>query len=45
MKDALNRFRPPTGEAGFRQMVTIGEWVNPALDATKALEEFAANLK
>jgi hypothetical protein len=45
MKDALNRFRPPTGEAGFRQMVTVSEWINPALDATKALEDFAANLK
>jgi hypothetical protein len=45
MKNALIRFRPPTGEAGFRQMVTVGDWVNPALVATKALEELAANLK
>lgn len=45
IQEALKRFRPPTGEAGFRQMVTVGEWVNPALDATKALEELATNLK
>jgi hypothetical protein len=44
MKETLNRFRPPTGEAGFRQMVTVGEWISPALEASKVLEEMAAKL-
>ncbi|WP_372662883.1 hypothetical protein [Cohnella sp.] len=45
MKEALSRFRPPSGEAGFRQMMTIGEWIAPALEATKSLEQIAAGLK
>ncbi|MDB4868236.1 MAG: hypothetical protein JWR03_2569 [Cohnella sp.] len=45
MTDALHRFRPPTGEAGFRQMTAGGDWVASAMDAVKALEDTAAALK
>ncbi|MCD9022999.1 hypothetical protein [Cohnella silvisoli] len=44
MKEALNRFRPPSGEAGYRQMVTVGEWIQPALEAGKSLENMANKL-
>lgn len=30
MAEALKRFRPPSGEAGYRQMQTGGEWVEAA---------------
>jgi hypothetical protein len=45
IKKTLNRFRTPTGESGFRQMVTVGDWVSPVLEASKILEEIAANVK
>lgn len=45
MQEELKRFRPPSGEAGFRQMMTLKEWVAPALDATQVLEKIAADLK
>jgi hypothetical protein len=44
MKEALGFFRPPSGEAGYRQMVTVGDWINPALEASKGLEQMAADL-
>jgi hypothetical protein len=44
MQEVLNRFRPPSGEAGFRQMVTVGDWITPALDSSKLLEQIAAKL-
>lgn len=44
MQEALNRFRPPSGEAGFRQMITIADWVPNAVDASKSLEQLAGNL-
>jgi hypothetical protein len=44
MKEALGRFRPPSGEAGYRQMITVGDWVSPALEASKRLEQMAADL-
>lgn len=45
MQESLKRFRPPSGEAGFRQMMTLSEWIAPALDAAKKLERIAADLK
>jgi len=44
MKETLSRFRAPSGEAGYRQMVTMGEWRAPALEALKQLEGLAAVL-
>jgi hypothetical protein len=44
MKTALSGFRPPSGEAGFRQMMTIADWVAPARAATKQLEQTAQAL-
>ncbi len=44
MKEELNRFRPPSGEAGYRQMITVGDWINPALEASQKLEQIAAKL-
>ncbi|TVY00526.1 hypothetical protein [Cohnella terricola] len=41
MQETLFRFRPPSGEAGYRQMITVGEWRAPALEASKQLEELA----
>jgi hypothetical protein len=45
VEEELNRFRPPSGEAGFRQMVTIGDWITPALEATKSLDKIASDLQ
>jgi hypothetical protein len=44
MNEALTRFRPPSGEAGFRQMVTLPEWRAPALAAAEQLQQLAAAL-
>ncbi|WP_239617424.1 hypothetical protein [Cohnella mopanensis] len=44
MQQALNRFRPPSGEAGFRQMVTVADWVPNVVEASKYLEQLADNL-
>jgi len=45
IQETLGRFRPPSGEAGFRQMIKIGEWRGPALDAAAQLEQLAAALR
>ncbi|TJY43433.1 hypothetical protein E5161_05995 [Cohnella pontilimi] len=45
MAEALHKFRPPTGDAGFRQMQAGGEWVAAVNDAAKALQDMAAKLK
>jgi hypothetical protein len=45
MEEALGRFRTPSGEAGYRQMVTIGDWISPALAASEILEQMAADLR
>jgi hypothetical protein len=44
LQETLNRFRPPSGEAGFRQMITVGDWITPALDSSKLIEQIAAKL-
>jgi hypothetical protein len=41
MQQALDKFRAPSGEAGFRQMVTVAEWVPNAVEASKSLEQLA----
>lgn len=45
LRETLNRFRPPSGEAGFRQMVTVRDWIVPALDSSKLLEQITAKLQ
>ncbi|TFE31667.1 hypothetical protein [Cohnella luojiensis] len=45
MRQALSGFRPPSGEAGYRQMVTIGDWVTNAVDASDALIQLAGKLQ
>lgn len=45
MEKVLSGFRPPSGEAGFRQVMTIGDWVAPTLEASTSLEQLAAELK
>jgi hypothetical protein len=44
MEEALGRFRLPSGEAGFRHMVTVGDWINPAREASEKLEQMAADV-
>lgn len=44
MQEALGRFRPPSGEAGFRQMITVADWVPNAVEASKSLERLAEKL-
>jgi hypothetical protein len=41
MQQALKRFRPPSGEAGFRQMITVAEWVPNAVEAGNSLKQLA----
>ncbi len=45
MQQALSGFRPPSGEAGFRQMVTFREWVSNAVKASDALIQLAGKLQ
>ena len=42
MLSQLSVFRAPSGEAGYRQMMTLKEWRAPALNAAKSLEGIAA---
>ncbi len=42
--DALNKFRSPSGEVGYRQMVSMGEWKPHALEASAKLRELASAL-
>ncbi|WP_256760183.1 hypothetical protein [Cohnella sp. WQ 127256] len=44
MQQALNGFRPPSSEDGFRQMVRLGNWVEFAKGASLSLEQLAAKL-
>ncbi|MFC5703666.1 hypothetical protein ACFPVX_20465 [Cohnella faecalis] len=45
MIQALQRFRTPTGEAGYRAMTVGGEWVTAANEAIRVMEAAAAKLK
>jgi len=43
MQETLKRFRAPSGEAGFRQMIKMGDdWRAPTLEASKQLRDLAA---
>lgn len=42
MREALQSFRPPSGEAGYRQMVTGGAWVEAAQSVHSMLESLSA---
>ncbi|WP_372636878.1 hypothetical protein [Cohnella sp.] len=44
IEEALKGFRAPSGEAGFRQMTTLGEWKPHALQASGKLRELASAL-
>ncbi|RED65711.1 hypothetical protein [Cohnella lupini] len=44
MRQSLSRFRPPSGEAGYRQMMTIGEWIPSANQAGVELKALSAQL-
>ncbi|MFC4599349.1 hypothetical protein [Cohnella hongkongensis] len=43
--EALQGFRPPSGESGFRQMTALGEWRPHALEASRRLAELASALE
>ncbi|WEK53064.1 MAG: hypothetical protein P0Y55_10695 [Candidatus Cohnella colombiensis] len=42
---ALSLFRAPSGEAGYRQMVSSDKWLDVTLEAKNQLEQLAAQLK
>lgn len=44
LSEAFSRFRYPTGEAGFRQMITVADWIEPVLEAGESLKEMANKL-
>ncbi|BBI34740.1 hypothetical protein [Cohnella abietis] len=44
MDETLKRFRPILGEAGYRQMITMGEWVAVVNEASQGLQQLAAKL-
>lgn len=44
MLQILDRFNPPSGEVGYRQMIRIGDWIESAAEAGTALEQLAEKL-
>jgi len=44
LQNILKGFRLPSAEAGFRQMITLGEWIDVSIEANKSLQQLAAKL-
>ena len=45
MSESLARFRPSTVDSGYRSMAAGADWVEPALAASRALIDMAAQFK
>ncbi|MFB9280062.1 hypothetical protein [Cohnella cellulosilytica] len=45
IEEALKGYRAPSGEAGYRQMATLGEWKPYALEASANLQRLAAAVR
>ncbi len=45
IEEALKGFRAPSGEVGYRQMATLGEWKPYALEASASLQRLAAAVR